>query len=111
LFPIGCLTKTKLRAIAEQLELPTAKRKESMGICFVGKKRSFSNFLGMFKMEKGVCMDLTEHQMGTSPLARATSSHWMVKWSLDIKAYGNTQLAKMLEYPGNPSDSLCAPKM
>ncbi|KIM30983.1 hypothetical protein M408DRAFT_327893 [Serendipita vermifera MAFF 305830] len=45
MFPIGHLNKTKLREMAEELQLPTAKRKESMGICFVGKKRSFPQFL------------------------------------------------------------------
>jgi tRNA-uridine 2-sulfurtransferase len=37
LFPLGDLTKPEVRASAELLGLPTAKRKESMGICFVGK--------------------------------------------------------------------------
>ena len=37
LFPIGHLTKPEVRAIAEQQRLATAKRKDSQGICFVGK--------------------------------------------------------------------------
>ena len=37
LFPIGHLHKSEVRKIAAQLELPTAKRKDSQGICFVGK--------------------------------------------------------------------------
>jgi tRNA-uridine 2-sulfurtransferase len=37
LFPIGDLTKPEVRKIAEKLELPTATRKDSQGICFVGK--------------------------------------------------------------------------
>jgi tRNA-uridine 2-sulfurtransferase len=37
LFPIGHLHKSRLRKIAEQQELATAKRKDSQGICFVGK--------------------------------------------------------------------------
>lgn len=37
LFPIGELTKTKVREIARKLNLPTADRKDSQGICFVGK--------------------------------------------------------------------------
>ena len=37
LFPIGELTKPEVRAIAEQQKLATAKRKDSQGICFVGK--------------------------------------------------------------------------
>jgi tRNA-specific 2-thiouridylase len=37
LFPIGDLTKPKVRKIAEKLGLATAQRKDSQGICFVGK--------------------------------------------------------------------------
>jgi tRNA-uridine 2-sulfurtransferase len=37
LFPIGNLTKPKVRAIADKLGLATAHRKDSQGICFVGK--------------------------------------------------------------------------
>ena len=37
IFPIGHLTKPEVRAIAEAQRLATAKRKDSQGICFVGK--------------------------------------------------------------------------
>lgn len=37
LFPIGEMTKPEVRRIAEELHLATAKRKDSQGICFVGK--------------------------------------------------------------------------
>lgn len=37
LFPLAELTKPEVRVLAEKFSLPTAKRKESMGICFVGK--------------------------------------------------------------------------
>ena len=37
LFPIGNLTKPEVRKIARQQNLPTAERKDSQGICFVGK--------------------------------------------------------------------------
>jgi tRNA-5-taurinomethyluridine 2-sulfurtransferase len=47
LFPIGSLTKAQVRALAEQYKLPTAARPESMGICFVGEKRRFSEFISM----------------------------------------------------------------
>lgn len=46
LFPLGGLTKEEVRRIAEVAGLPTAKRDESMGICFVGQKRKFNEFLG-----------------------------------------------------------------
>jgi tRNA-uridine 2-sulfurtransferase len=37
LFPIGEMTKPEVRKIAEKLGLATARRKDSQGICFVGK--------------------------------------------------------------------------
>ncbi len=37
LFPIGEMTKPEVREIAEKLRLVTAHRKDSQGICFVGK--------------------------------------------------------------------------
>ena len=37
LFPVGGMYKKDIRKIAENIELPTAKRPDSMGICFVGE--------------------------------------------------------------------------
>ncbi len=37
LFPIGHLYKSEIRQIAAKLDLPTAEKKDSQGICFVGK--------------------------------------------------------------------------
>ncbi len=36
LFPIGDLTKPEVRALAESLQLPNAKRPDSQGLCFLG---------------------------------------------------------------------------
>ncbi|MFC0820558.1 tRNA 2-thiouridine(34) synthase MnmA [Moraxella marmotae] len=44
LFPVGELEKPAVRAIAEQYELATAKKKDSTGICFIGE-RKFKDFL------------------------------------------------------------------
>ena len=37
LFPIGCLEKSEVRAIAKEIGLITAEKKDSQGLCFVGK--------------------------------------------------------------------------
>lgn len=37
LFPVGDLTKPEVRKIAAEADLPSATRKDSQGICFVGK--------------------------------------------------------------------------
>ncbi|GEP51339.1 tRNA-specific 2-thiouridylase MnmA [Flavobacterium noncentrifugens] len=39
LFPIGELTKPEVRAIAAEMELVTADKKDSQGLCFIGKVR------------------------------------------------------------------------
>mgnify|MGYP000940757959 FL=1 len=39
LFPIGELTKPEVRAIATEMELVTAEKKDSQGLCFIGKVR------------------------------------------------------------------------
>ncbi|WP_333617555.1 tRNA 2-thiouridine(34) synthase MnmA [Mixta calida] len=47
LFPVGELSKPEVRRIAEDLELVTAKKKDSTGICFIGE-RKFRDFLGRY---------------------------------------------------------------
>jgi tRNA-uridine 2-sulfurtransferase len=39
LFPIGELTKPEVREIANKMELVTAEKKDSQGLCFIGKVR------------------------------------------------------------------------
>jgi tRNA-specific 2-thiouridylase len=47
LFPLGEIHKTEVRKIAEQLNLPNAKKKDSTGICFIGE-RPFREFLNRY---------------------------------------------------------------
>ena len=44
LFPIGNLTKTEVRLLAREAELPNHDRHDSTGICFIGE-RDFKSFL------------------------------------------------------------------
>lgn len=47
LFPVGELEKPVVRALAEQHDLITAKKKDSTGICFIGERR-FRDFLQQY---------------------------------------------------------------
>jgi len=47
LFPLGEIHKTEVRRIAERLNLPNAKKKDSTGICFIGE-RPFREFLNRY---------------------------------------------------------------
>ncbi|WP_040207851.1 tRNA 2-thiouridine(34) synthase MnmA [Neobacillus jeddahensis] len=47
MFPIGNLEKPRVREIALEADLATAKKKDSTGICFIGE-RNFKEFLGQY---------------------------------------------------------------
>lgn len=50
LFPIGVFKKNQVRKIASELNLVTAKKKDSVGICFIGKNK-FRPFLKRYISE------------------------------------------------------------
>jgi tRNA-specific 2-thiouridylase len=47
LFPVGEIEKPRVRELAEEHGLATAKKKDSTGICFIGERR-FSDFLKQY---------------------------------------------------------------
>ncbi|MBO4369962.1 MAG: tRNA 2-thiouridine(34) synthase MnmA [Paludibacteraceae bacterium] len=47
IFPIGYLYKHEVRALADKAQLPSAKRKDSQGICFLGKI-NYNDFIKRF---------------------------------------------------------------
>ena len=46
-FPVGGMNKTEVRALARELGLPVANKKDSTGICFIGE-RPFREFLNRY---------------------------------------------------------------
>lgn len=52
IFPLGDLEKVEVRKIAEKLGLLTAKKKDSQGICFLGKKIKLTTFLSNYIQTK-----------------------------------------------------------
>lgn len=51
MFPVGSLMKNEVRTIAESANLPSAKRQDSQGICFLGKV-NYNDFIRRYLGEK-----------------------------------------------------------
>jgi tRNA-specific 2-thiouridylase len=51
LFPIGALLKSEVRSIAREANLPVADKKDSQGICFIGRVK-MTDFLSTFVPDK-----------------------------------------------------------
>ena len=60
LFPIGELTKPEVRKIADKLGLATAQRKDSQGICFVGKVHLPTFLQQKLEAKKGDIIEIRE---------------------------------------------------
>lgn len=60
LFPIGNLTKPEVREIAKKLGLATAHRKDSQGICFVGKVHLPTFLQQKLEAKKGNIIEIKE---------------------------------------------------
>ncbi|KAI5449349.1 hypothetical protein NCC49_004754 [Naganishia albida] len=48
LFPLAGLKKTEVRELAKKYGLPTASRQESMGVCFIGERGRFGDFISQY---------------------------------------------------------------
>ncbi len=64
LFPIGGMKKKSVRALARKLKLPNAEKKESMGLCFVGKIRLKDFLEQKLKSKVGPIVDQDGKKIG-----------------------------------------------
>ncbi|MDF2157859.1 tRNA 2-thiouridine(34) synthase MnmA [Algoriphagus sp. CAU 1675] len=60
LFPIGHLQKPEVRKIAKELDLVTAEKKDSQGLCFIGKVRLPEFLQQQLKPKKGKIIQIPE---------------------------------------------------
>lgn len=60
LFPIGEMQKSEVRAIAKENGIVTAEKKDSQGLCFVGKIRLPDFLQQQLKPKKGVVLEVLE---------------------------------------------------
>ncbi|BDN89097.1 tRNA-specific 2-thiouridylase MnmA [Aeromonas caviae] len=125
LFPVGDLEKPEVRRIAEQLDLITAKKKDSTGICFIGE-RKFKDFLAKFLPAQPGPIEtvdgkiIGEHQglmyhtlgqrkgLGIGGRKDATEEAWYV---VDKEVERNTLVVAQGEHPRLYSDGLVASQL
>ena len=62
LFPIGELTKPQVREIASKLDLVTAEKKDSQGLCFIGKVRLPEFLQQKLKPKTGVIVEIPKEK-------------------------------------------------
>lgn len=64
MFPVGGITKPEVRKLAEKFALPTAEKKDSQGLCFIGKI-DMKDFLSHYiKTEKGMVLNTRGEVIG-----------------------------------------------
>ena len=64
-FPIGTYKKTRVREIAKKFNIPVAEKKDSQGLCFVGKL-DMKDFLAHYIVEKeGAVINESGERIGT----------------------------------------------
>lgn len=62
LFPIGELTKPEVRKIATELDLVTADKKDSQGLCFIGKVKLPDFLQQQLKPKEGLIVEISKNE-------------------------------------------------
>ncbi|KAJ2891929.1 hypothetical protein IWW38_003416, partial [Coemansia aciculifera] len=97
LFPLGQLDKKRdVRSMALDVGLATAKREESMGICFVGERRRFDQFLAEYLPQRAGDILSPDGQvlgrhsgMFTKTIGQSAGiAGWQDKWYIYVKDMG-----------------------
>ncbi|MEP7103602.1 MAG: tRNA 2-thiouridine(34) synthase MnmA [Candidatus Dojkabacteria bacterium] len=63
LFPIGHLQKPEVRKIAEEAELPNAKKPDSQGICFIGEINVLQFLMSKIPVKEGEIRDIDTNKV------------------------------------------------
>lgn len=65
IFPIGSYTKSEVRDLARKYNLPTADKKDSQGVCFIGPLDMKSFLLDQIKPKAGKIVNMDGGEMGS----------------------------------------------
>ncbi len=67
MFPIGHLEKSEVRKLARKFRLPNAEKKDSQGLCFIGKVDVKAFLAHYIKTETGMVLDEQGQVIGSHP--------------------------------------------
>jgi tRNA-specific 2-thiouridylase len=95
LFPIGAMTKPHVRQLAKELNLVTADKKDSQGLCFVGKVRLPDFLMQRLQPKKGVIIEIPFN----SPIYE---HHCSIHQEGGVKSHTLDELSTPYQY--NPED-------
>ncbi len=76
LFPVGHLLKPEVREIARRENLPTAERKDSQGICFVGKVDLPTFLQQQLESRPGNVIEIPAAFMEKKKIVEISEDHW-----------------------------------
>ena len=90
LFPIGELTKPEVREIATKMELVTAEKKDSQGLCFIGKVRLPEFLQQKLQQKEGLIVEIpATNQIYQNPKPRFESLEAELAFESKNKEYSN----------------------
>jgi tRNA-specific 2-thiouridylase len=78
-FPIGELTKPRVREIANEIGLPTANKKDSQGLCFIGKVRLPDFLQQQLESKRGTIIEIPR-EAAASKKSNAESIFEPLNW-------------------------------
>ncbi|KAI8844818.1 tRNA-specific 2-thiouridylase [Chytridium lagenaria] len=111
LFPIGSMLKSDVKSLASRLGFPTAVKKESMGICFIGNG-VLGDFIGDYvAMEPGAIVTVDGVGVGThAGLARSWFFSYdngvLIRYSKVVRFGKNTDTNTLIVAPGRDHPAL-----
>jgi len=90
LFPIGELTKPEVREIATKMELVTAEKKDSQGLCFIGKVRLPEFLQQKLQPKEGLIVEIpANNQIYLNPKPRFENLEAELAFDAQNKDYSN----------------------